>query len=152
MSVKRMNLIQLIYVSAALKPFTPAELRELLGQARAKNQRLDVTGMLLYHQGSFLQMLEGPAATVNALFETIGKDKRHDKVLMLFRREVEARNFGEWSMGFTDIAAQSSSLPGFRDYFKTHSSFLDLQGDRETVGRIVDGFRDGQWRQFMEAK
>jgi len=56
-----MKLIQLIYVSAATNRFNPAELRELLRLARLKNQQLDVTGMLLYHEGSFLQVLEGPA-------------------------------------------------------------------------------------------
>ena len=147
-----MKLIQLIYVSAALKLFAPAELRELLRLARIKNQRLDVTGMLLYHQGSFLQVLEGPAAAVNPLLETIGADQRHHKLMLLLRREIEARNFADWKMGFVDVAAQSESLPGFRDYFKAHSSFLDLQGDRETVERILDGFRDGRWRQFLEAE
>ena len=146
------NLIQLIYASAAAKPFAPAELRELLSLARTKNQRLDVTGMLLYHEGSFLQVLEGLPGAVNPLFETIGKDKRHDQVLMLLRREVEERNFAEWSMGFADVTLKSKSLPGFRDYFNTHNSFLDLQGDRETVERVLDGFRDGRWRQFIEAE
>jgi len=43
-------------------------------------------------------------------------------------------------------------LPGFRDYFKTHASFLDLQGDRKTVERVLDGFHDGLWRQYIEAE
>ena len=147
-----MKLIQLIYVSAALKLFAPAELRELLRLARIKNQRLDVTGMLLYHQGSFLQVLEGPAAAVNPLLETIGADPRHDQLMLLLRREIEARNFADWKMGFVDVAAQAQALPGFRDYFKSHSSFMDLMGEPQTVERVVDGFRDGQWRQYIAAE
>jgi len=147
-----MKLIQLIYVSAALKLFAPAELRELLRLARIKNQRLDVTGMLLYHQGSFLQVLEGPASAVNPLLETIGEDQRHHKLMLLLRREIEARNFADWKMGFVDVAAQAQALPGFRDYFKSHSSFLDLMGEPQTVERVVDGFRDGQWRQYIAAE
>ena len=147
-----MKLIQLIYVSAALKLFAPAELRELLRLARIKNQRLDVTGMLLYHQGSFLQVLEGPAAAVNPLLETIEEDQRHNKLMLLLRREIEARNFADWKMGFVEVAAQAQALPGFRDYFKSHSSFLDLLGEPKTVERVVDGFRDGQWRQYIAAE
>jgi len=147
-----MKLIQLIYVSAALKLFAPAELRELLRLARIKNQRLDVTGMLLYHQGSFLQVLEGPASAVNPLLETIGEDQRHHKLMLLLRREIEARNFADWKMGFVDVAAQAQALPGFRDYFKSHSSFMDLMGEPQTVERVVDGFRDGQWRQYIAAE
>lgn len=144
------NLIQLIYASAATEPFTPAELRELLNLARAKNQRLDVTGMLLYHEGSFLQVLEGLPEAIGPLLKTITKDKRHHNVMLLLRHEIEARNFAEWKMGFTDIHPES--LPGFLDYFKVHSSFLELGGDRKTIDRIVDGFRDGRWRQHIEAE
>ena len=120
--------------------------------ARIKNQRLDVTGMLLYHQGSFLQVLEGPAAAVDPLLATIGADQRHHKLMLLLRREIEARNFADWKMGFVDVAAQTQALPGFRDYFKSHSSFLDLLGEPKTVERVVDGFRDGQWRQYIAAE
>jgi Sensors of blue-light using FAD len=150
--VQIMKLIQLIYASAASKPFSAVELRELLRLARAKNERLDITGMLLYHEGSFLQVLEGPDSAVNPLLETIAKDKRHDKVLLLLRREIEARNFGEWKMGFVDVDPKAQSLPGFRDYFKSHASFLELQGDPKMVERILDGFHDGQWRQHIAAE
>jgi hypothetical protein len=146
-----MNLIQLIYVSAAAKPFTAAELRELLARARAKNERLEVTGMLLYHQGSFLQVLEGPVANVDPLLATIAEDGRHNRFLLLLRREIEARNFGDWKMGFVEVAAQAQALPGFRDYFKSHASFLELQGDPKMVERVLDGFHDGQWRQYIAA-
>jgi len=147
-----MKLIQLIYVSSAKNLFTPAELRELLRLARIKNERLDVTGMLLYHEGSFLQVLEGPSSAVDPLLATINHDKRHQKLMLLLRREIEERNFADWKMGFVDVAAQAQSLPGFHDYFQSHSSFLDLLGDPKTVERVVDGFRDGQWRQYIEAK
>jgi hypothetical protein len=144
-----MKLIQLIYASAAAKPFTAAELRELLRLARIKNERLNITGMLLYHRGSFLQVLEGPVSAVNPLLDTIEKDKRHDKVMLLLRREIEARNFADWKMGFVDLSARSQALPGFRDYFKSHSSFLELLGEPKTVERVLDGFRDGKWRQYI---
>jgi hypothetical protein len=147
-----MKLIQVIYVSAARHLFNPAELRELLRLARIKNERLEVTGMLLYHEGSFLQVLEGPPSAVNPLLETIDRDQRHQNLMLLLRREIEARNFADWKMGFVEVVAEAKSLPGFRDYFKSHSSFLDLRGDPKTIERIVDGFRDGQWRRYIEAK
>jgi len=147
-----MKQIQLIYASAATNLFTPAELRELLRLARIKNQGLDITGMLLYHEGSFLQVLEGPESAVNPLLAAIEQDRRHNKVVLLLRREIKERNFADWKMGFVDVAAQSQSLPGFRDYFKTHNSFLDLLGDPKAVERVVEGFHEGRWRQFIEAK
>ena len=99
-----------------------------------------------------LQVLEGPAAAVNPLLQTIGEDQRHHKLVLLLRREIEGRNFADWKMGFVDVAAQAQALPGFCDYFKSHSSFLDLLGEPRTVERVVDGFRDGQWRQYIAAE
>ncbi|MES2308187.1 MAG: BLUF domain-containing protein [Verrucomicrobiota bacterium] len=47
-----MSFIQLVYVSAATKPFSLIELRELLSKARKNNTSVGVTGLLLYHQNS----------------------------------------------------------------------------------------------------
>jgi hypothetical protein len=90
---------QIIYSSAALAPFGERELTELLTLARVNNGRLGVTGMLLYHEGSFLQALEGDEAVLDALFAKIGKDKRHHRVVTLMRREIEAPQFDQRKMG-----------------------------------------------------
>ncbi|MHB1206888.1 MAG: BLUF domain-containing protein, partial [Rhodospirillaceae bacterium] len=78
-------MLQLIYASAAVKPFTPEALKVLLAKARAKNSAAGITGMLLYHAGSFLQALEGPNDAVASLFKVIEKDPRHTTVRLLFR-------------------------------------------------------------------
>jgi len=105
-----MELIQVIYVSAARNLFNSTQLRELLRLARIKNEQLDVTGMLLYHEGSFLQVLEGPLPAVNPLLETIDRDQRHQNLMLLLRREIAARNFADWKMEFVEVAAQAKSL------------------------------------------
>jgi Sensors of blue-light using FAD len=145
-----MSLQQLIYASAAAKPFTPPELRALLAVARANNTPIEVSGLLLYHQGSFFQVLEGEKETVDAVFKKIGKDPRHTSVLLVSSKEIEKRSFGEWSMGFADVARMAAGVPGFMELFNATSSFLDLQkGDAKLVGKLVDGFQDGLWRQHV---
>lgn len=57
--------IMLIYGSSSTDRFSEADLVPLLQQAREKNQRLNVTGMLLYRDGNFLQVLEGERETVD---------------------------------------------------------------------------------------
>ena len=64
---------------------------------------------------------------------------------MLVRRDVEQRNFGDWSMGFVDAAASRTPLPGFR----ANVALTDLAGDSAATLRIVDGFRDGRSRQVL---
>lgn len=107
-----MTLIQLVYVSAAIQPFSQGDLRELLSKSRANNRPVGVTGLLLYHQQSFFQILEGPAETVTALFARIGRDQRHGRVLLLAKKHVEERSFGDWSMGFVDLEHAADKLPG----------------------------------------
>ncbi|MCA9738410.1 MAG: BLUF domain-containing protein, partial [Gemmatimonadetes bacterium] len=71
----------------------------LLEGARATNTRLGVTGLLLFHEGSFIQVLEGPPDVVEALYARIETDPRHGGALVLSRGLVEERSFGEWRMG-----------------------------------------------------
>jgi hypothetical protein len=96
-------MITLLYLSSAGMKFSDVELVDLLKKARENNARVDVTGMLLYHDGNFLQVLEGEEAAVRSLFETISKDPRHQSVIKLIERPITERMFGDWSMAFRTI-------------------------------------------------
>lgn len=145
-----MRLVQLVYVSAAIKPFSQADLLELLSKARVNNSIIGVTGLLLYHNQSFFQILEGQEEAVTTLFARIGRDQRHDRVLLLSKKNVEERNFGDWSMGFVDVEQAAVKLPGFVRLLEAQSSFLDLQGDSGLVAKLIDGFQEGRWRQSVD--
>ena len=145
-----MPLIRSVYVSAATKPFSPPQLRELLLKARAFNSSHGISGLLLYHQQSFFQILEGRANEVSSLFDRIEVDKRHHRVLLLSKGSVPHRNFGDWSMGFVDTELTPEKLPGFKKLMRAKSSFLELQGDSKLVARLIDGFHEGQWRQVID--
>jgi len=95
-----MKLTQFIYVSAAPDPFTRVDLQELLRRSRMKNQRLEVTGMLLHHAGSFMQVLEGPEWAIEPLVDTLENDPCQSKPTLLLRREISSRNFEDWKLGF----------------------------------------------------
>jgi len=135
---------QLIYTSQAASPFDAAALRALLTLARARNTAANVSGMLLHVDGSFLQVLEGEADVVVPLFEKIGRDVRHRRVITLLARELEVRNFADWSMGFFDGSARAATTPGYR----ATTGFADLAGDPVALVRIVGEFRSGRWRQL----
>lgn len=80
-----------------------AQIHDILLRARANNQRHDVTGALLFSDGCFAQVLEGPAESVEAIFETIQCDPRHAEVTILHLHPVAERSFGKWSMAFGGI-------------------------------------------------
>ncbi len=146
-----MPLIKLVYVSAATKPLIPTDLRELLSKARTFNSSVGVSGLLLYRDRSFFQILEGQEEDVEPLYERIGRDPRHNRLMLLSKQTVQERNFGAWSMGFVDADSMAARLPGFLKVLEAKSSFLDLQGDAKLVARLIDGFQEGRWRQSIES-
>jgi hypothetical protein len=140
------KLVQFVYASRATVACDAAFLKALLQKARTTNTALGVSGMLLYHAGAFLQVLEGVPDVVAQLFEKIQRDKRHDRVVVLQRRAVLARSFADWSMGLmrTDSKALKS-LPGLNDFLA--GGVLSLAEDSVRLAKLLDGFRAGLWRQ-----
>jgi hypothetical protein len=140
-------MLQVIYSSAARVPFSELELTLLLTNARANNTRLGVTGMLLYQDGSFLQVIEGDEPILEALFQKIGRDERHLRVSTLLRREVEARHFGDWAMGFVSPKYLTQALPGYSEYLRLRAS--EPEKSANAADRVLAGFRAGRFRSYV---
>ncbi|MFF0911904.1 BLUF domain-containing protein [Microbacterium enclense] len=126
-------LATVVYTSTATQPFDSSALSDLLRQSRANNFAADLTGMLLYRGGRFIQVLEGPSAVIDDLMATIGQDSRHADMRVLLREPIAERSFGDWTMGYEPIGVPAGDAPeGFRD------TFDDLEsGDESTVARAV---------------
>jgi hypothetical protein len=91
-------MLQLVYVSTVCQSMSGKEPTDILAVSRRNNARDAITG-LLYSDGTrFLQALEGPADKVEAAFARIRRDDRHRAIVLLSRRDVSEREFGEWNM------------------------------------------------------
>ena len=95
------DLFRLVYSSRATVD-GPAAFEKLtqavVARSQPNNAALDVTGVLLAHDGWFLQALEGPRRHVSSIFGVIGRDLRHVQMELLGADLAEARLFGRWSM------------------------------------------------------
>jgi hypothetical protein len=141
---------EIIYASASRQPFSAALLTDLLTKARATNRSLDVSGLLLYHQRSFLQVLEGEDSVVNALYTRITNDPRHHRCMVVKRTTVVQRSFADWSMGFVEVsAAMARGLEGFNTVLQQGFVSLGNTASTEMLRKVVYGFRAGQWRQHV---
>ncbi|MEQ8674165.1 MAG: BLUF domain-containing protein [Aggregatilineales bacterium] len=110
-------MINLIYVSSAVQLMSEAELVQILAKSRQNNARVNVTGMLLYHEGNFMQVLEGEEDAVMALYRKIEQDTRHHMVTLIATRPIKKRNFPEWEMGFTNLRdLDPDQIEGFSNY------------------------------------
>jgi len=95
-----MDLVRLIYVSVMTEACDTAALQRILDVSHARNTARKITGMLCYDPSFFLQCLEGPRESVNALFGDIIRDPRHKRVTLLGYTTIDERDFAAWSMAF----------------------------------------------------
>ena len=94
----------IVYMSAAVRPFTDEELKVLLLQSQVNNAKNNLTGMLLYCEGSFVQVLEGDGKDLNSTYQKILEDPRHKGIIEIAQGTIEKRNFPKWSMGFNTLS------------------------------------------------
>ncbi len=103
-----MSLYLLTYSSIAVQPFSRSDLQALLRQARSFNQTAGVTGLLLYRDSRFVQVLEGAQHTVLDLYRRIENDPRHAKLRVLSVEGAASRAFSAWSMGYIPVEQSAS--------------------------------------------
>ena len=104
----------LVYLSSSAYTFSEADLRHILTTSRKNNIQRNITGILLYHDGSILQVLEGEKLEIYELYLKIMKDERHGGIVKLIDEEIDARDFADWSMGFRNLSSKEwENLSGF---------------------------------------
>jgi hypothetical protein len=141
-----MALIHIIYCSVSAKPdFSTVDLEQLLEVCRRNNGNAGVTGILLYKSPWFFQILEGEPVVLDALFDKIVLDKRHKRIMKIIQEPIEARDFGEWTMGRADLSLRDlKRIPGLNDFFSRGTAWTELGEGR--ARSLLDAFRSGQWR------
>jgi blue light- and temperature-responsive anti-repressor len=77
-----------------------AEIDGILEKSRHNNDKVGVTGALMFNAGIFAQVLEGSQSAIEATFERIQRDPRHGEVTLLEFVPIEARTFSNWSMAY----------------------------------------------------
>ena len=100
-----------------MKLFSTAELVALLETCHRNNTRDGVTGMLLYKEGNFMQVLEGEEETVRRIHAKIQRDPRHVGLITLLETTVPERQFPSWSMGFRNLSEPAvRAVPGYNEF------------------------------------
>ena len=112
---------QLIYASKAVDNLCENDLIAILTTARKFNQLSYITGMLIYHHGFFLQIIEGEKADIiNLFYSQITNDKRHHNISVFHEGYALKREFPNWQMGFYGTTGHENySLLAITD-FKNH--------------------------------
>jgi hypothetical protein len=112
-----MSLISLTYVSTETREMSEQDLIAILEKARSFNPTKEITGLLVYRKGYFIQALEGEEEDVMALYEKIAKDERHRGVMLVAKEKIEQRSFGKWGMGFQNLdVIDPEEYKGYKEF------------------------------------
>jgi hypothetical protein len=112
-----LRLERLVYESTATGTTESiGNLAVILGESQRNNDRDGLTGALAAHRNRYIQVIEGPAQTLDALLRRLENDPRHRDIILLGRAPIPARIFGRWSMANACITpAYGAALDGLID-------------------------------------
>ena len=113
------------YFSSAKTLMEQPDLEALLAQARRNNAAQDLTGLLLYNDGCFVQYFEGPPEAVTGLIARLRHDQRHHNMIRMTEGPVEDRSFADWTMGFATVDGQLALPGGFDLTWESLNERLD---------------------------
>lgn len=117
---------RIIYLSSATTKFTNEEIVTLLNASRKSNEANDITGLLLYSDGNFLQIIEGKQKKIKALYAKINMDQRHRNIIKVFEGKVSHRIYPKWHMGFNSIDKDFDNQTSKTDSYQPISDEDDL--------------------------
>jgi len=138
---------QIVYVSRETIEFNEPRLIGLLNNVRRLNEAKQITGMLVYDKGHFLQVIEGDLKTLDRVFGYIAVDKRHTEVTKLVRQPVSQRFFPNWSMGFSNLSdSKHNQVEGLNDFFQ-QGKCIEHINHRSRALKILKGFASGSWHE-----
>jgi uncharacterized membrane protein (DUF373 family) len=135
-------MIQIAYISSATEPMSKQALLHLLKNCRENNAGRGVTGMLLYCNGTFLQVLEGEERVIDELLDIIERDPRHTGMQVIQRKAIKQREYSDWSMGFQRVSERDlRRIEGLRDFREEDFNAAHLGQQSAIVQSLMDHFR-----------
>ena len=125
------------YVSTAKRSLSETEIRQILNDSENNNNKQNITGLLLYSEGNFFQIIEGDQKQIVQLYETIKDDSRHFNVIKLFGKEINKESFDGYKSDFISEDARYSSAR-LQDY-EHYLEVLD-KPTKNAVAKILKAF------------
>ena len=109
------------------KSFVPSVLGKLYLNARRANAKIGVTSILMYKEGYYFQVLEGPKQTIDRLFLAIQKNPSHQNIQILFESSIARRFFENSPMRLVNSLAESGSFNRYHANFQAQFARLDAR-------------------------
>jgi len=136
------DLIHIVYMSFSSKALSEAELNAFLASIRRKNQDQGITGLLLYNDEAFIQVIEGKKDIIDRVFELISQDSRHTNIVKLLEEAIDKRAFPDWSMGFRRLDNNTKTkIVGYSDFIHQDKTKFKATECAESVSHLLNNFK-----------
>ena len=123
---------RIIYVSKVVENLSEENHRESLEIAQERNGVSKITGVLLFHNERFMQVLEGDKDVVKTLLAKIEADSRHADMEIIFEENTADRIFTGWNMAYVPISEglkkKLQTIGGFEVLFKATDEAAPSKG------------------------
>ena len=132
----------IIYTSTAWNDMLPDDIRVLAVRSSENNLDKNISGVLLYHDRTFFQVLEGDEGDLHVLYDVIQQDKRHYGAFKLYEGSIKRRNFSNWGMALANIGAFSQDDADlFRSLVDAGPQLGDQSAMTSRIDRLISSFR-----------
>lgn len=128
------------YVSTANPALSETEIQEALDYSKDWNNNHNITGILLYSQGNFFQVLEGEEQLLKDLFDRIKADERHHNVITIFQKKIPNTQFDGYEADFISLDDRYND-----ENFDTYLAQISLLNPsiQSSVKYILNKFTEG---------
>lgn len=137
-------MFRLVYMSKSKSPMVDAELDDILQKASMNNAAVGVTGLLVYVNDAFFQVLEGSQTAVEAVYDKVFMDPRHHKARILQQRKVVERRFPAWTMGFCRLSGEEKGSDQFWELSRMDFEEQIPAEAGDDLLRVMHGFSEAR--------
>lgn len=79
-------------------------LADVVAKSKINNPRRGISGLLFYHNGRFLQIIEGEHDALEQLMSILQQDSRHKDIVRIIDEDIYQRSFAQWNMDSLNLS------------------------------------------------
>lgn len=123
------------YISTAHKDLQEQGVNDIMTETKNYNGDLEISGILLYNERSFFQLLEGEKEVVQRLYEKILKDSRHHNLIKFLEKEVSRPPYDGYLTGF--ITDRNKNDPSLLEKYLHYIEVLDPE-TQKSIKKVIE--------------
>jgi hypothetical protein len=125
------QLYHITYISTGRDNLRYEDVKGILESSNVNNKAEGITGILVYCNKHFFQIIEGSKEAVKEIFQKIQVDCRHDNIVKIQEGPIECRQFDSWNMAFKSYNKELNELDDFNNeqFYSYINSQLGIHND-----------------------